>query len=205
MVKHYNINMTEVAILIFFFFFLLTMQYNNDIAWTLKGKKKEIQPPKPRKQRRLKEKIPSTTTERGKQKKSILPAVSLVGCGNRLVKTVICSISSNFTMSILAEGKKESITGKKIFEAMLTINKEADPQKQRLTGLGDSEISSSKMEVKWDRSGCVRVWIKSNKIEPQKKCLLCGKRRGRHLQKLFRSCRREIIFRQRQRERRVQK
>ena len=32
-------------------------------------------------------------------------------------------------MSILAEGKKESITGKKIFEAMLTINKEADPWK----------------------------------------------------------------------------
>ena len=39
-VKHYNINMTEVAISVFFF--LLTMQYNNDIAWTLKGKKKEI-------------------------------------------------------------------------------------------------------------------------------------------------------------------
>ena len=94
-------------------------------------------------------KIPSNTTERGKQMKSILPvAVLLVGGGNRLVKLSFCSISSNFTMSILAEGKKKIITMKKIIEEMLTINKEADPWKYRLTGLGDAEISSSKMEVK---------------------------------------------------------
>ena len=53
--------------------------------------------------------------------------VSLVGGGNKLAKPVLYSISLNFTVSTLAEGKKESITVKKIIEEMLKINKEVDP------------------------------------------------------------------------------
>ena len=93
----------------------------------IEGKEKGNLATKTTQTKKIKRENPKHYNWKGKTKEVNLPAVSLVGCGNRLVKTVICSISSNFTMSILAEGKKESITGKKIFEAMLTINKEADP------------------------------------------------------------------------------
>ena len=71
MVKQYNKNMAEVAILIYIYIYIyiyifLIMQYGSGTAWTSKGKKKEIQPLKSRRQRRLKKKIPSTTTERGR-------------------------------------------------------------------------------------------------------------------------------------------
>ena len=92
----------------------------NIAAWTSKWRKKKFSHQNctdlfsPKRRRRLRKEIPSTTTEGENQKKSILlVAVSLVD-GWRL------------TLAISSCRGKKGITGMKIIEEKLTINKEAD-------------------------------------------------------------------------------